>query len=84
MFQIGPLFIPAMSWPVPSRITPYAVRAAEDITRCCFLLARWGLVHSPSSIGQPPYTWQRKGIALYPIIYRRVSRLLTCILIITC
>ena len=50
MFQIGPLFIPAMSWPVPSRITPYAVRAAEislcaasywPVVASCILHLRW-------------------------------------------
>jgi hypothetical protein len=44
------LFIPAMSWPVPSRITPYAVRAAKiHITIYPLPIEKWAnLEYGPS------------------------------------
>lgn len=74
-----------MSWPVPSRITPYAVRAAKiHITIYPLPIGSCDLVHSPSWKGLLPYTWRWNGIASSPIICRRVPRLRISILTGAC
>lgn len=73
-----------MLWPVPSRITPYAVRAAEISLLTPLPIGRCDLMHSPPWIGQLPYTWQWKGIASSPINCQRVPRLRISILTGAC